>query len=201
MEYLDRLERKKIEFQEFMKDKGKRALEYFKRQNDLKKEKEDEIKKIELKNKVKQEEVQKAKKLAENYREVKILEKQKLDEETNMFKNPNVIEKVYSCFHNLGNKIDYSTTRFHNIVVVKHDEEELNNFITAQEKAIQEALKIENTKKLKKKSMEKFVDETKLNSKEILRKEKAKDNLKKLEEELSKINDYRNRNKSSKNLM
>lgn len=84
---------------------------------------------------------------------------------------------------------------------MKHDEEQLNEFISAQEKAVKESLKIENTRKIKKNSMEKFVDETKINSKEILKKEKAKENLKKLEEELNKINDFRNRNKSSKNLM
>jgi hypothetical protein len=86
-------------------------------------------------------------------------------------------------------------------VIVKHDEEELNEFISAQEKAVKESLKSENIRKIKKKSIEKFVDLTKINSKEILKKEKAKENLKKLQEELNKINDFRNRNKSSKNLM
>jgi len=202
MEYLDRLDRKNIEFQAFMRDKGKKALEYFKRESEIKKSKENEIKKIELKNKIKQEENQKSRKIAENFREIKYLEKQKEEEEDcERFKKPNAIEKIYNCFHNLGNKIDYSNTRFHNVVVVKHDEEELNQFISAQDKAIQEALKTENTKKIKKKSIEKFIDDTKVSSKQILKKEKAKENLIKLQEELNKINDFRNRNKSSKNLM
>ena len=96
--------------------------------------------------------------------------------------------------------IDYSNTRFHNVVVVKHDDE-LDEFITAQEKAIEENLKSENTKKIKKKSLEKFIDNTKVNSREILKKEKAKGNLKKLQEELDKLNDFRIRNKSIKNTM
>lgn len=201
LEYLEKLERKNLEFQEFMREKGKKALEYFKLEAEMKKQKEKEIKKIELKNKVKQDEIEKSKKLAENFREIKNIEKQKEEEDYRNFQRPNAIEKMYNCFHNLGNKIDYSNTRFHNVVVVKHDEEELNEFISAQEKAVKESLKMENIKKIKKKSMEKFVDDTKLNSKEILKKEKAKENLKKLQEELNKINDFRNRNKSSKNLM
>lgn len=201
MEYLERLERKNFEFQEFMREKGKKALGYFKRENEIKKSKENETKKLELKNKIKQEENLKSKKITENFREIKNLEKQKEDEDYKYFQKPNAIEKIYNCFHNLGNKIDYSNTRFHNVVVVKHDEEELNEFISAQEKAIQEALRTENTKKIKKKSIEKFVGETKISSKQILKKEKAKENLIKLQEELNKINDFRNRNKSSKNLM
>jgi hypothetical protein len=201
MEYLERLERKNFEFQEFMRDKGKKALGYFKRENELKKAKENETKKLELRTKIKQEENLKSRKIAENFREIKNLEKQKEDEDYKNFQKPNAFEKIYNCFHNLGNKIDYSNTRFHNVVVVKHDEEELNEFISAQEKAIQEALKTENAKKSKKKSMEKFVDDTKVSSKLILKKEKAKENLMKLQEELNKINDFRNRNKSSKNLM
>jgi len=201
MEYLEKVERKNIEFQEFMRDKGKKALEYFKKENEFKMAKEKEIKKTELKSKVKQIEIEKSKILAENFREAKNLEKQKEDEDLLNYQRPNIIEKVYKSFHNLGNKIDYSNTRFHNVVVVKHDEEELNDFISAQEKAVQESLKNENTKKLKKKSLEKFIDDTKINSKDILKKEKAKENLKKLQEELNKINDFRNRNKSSKNLM
>lgn len=201
MEYLERLELKNIEFQEFMRDKGKKALEYFKRENELKKAKENETKKLELKNKIKKEENMKSRKMAENFREIKNIEKQREDEDYQKYQKPNAIEKIYNCFHNLGNKIDYSNTRFHNVVVVKHDEEELNEFISAQEKAIQEALKTENTKKIKKKSMEKFYDDTKVSSKQILKREKAKENLMKLQEELNKINDFRNRNKSSKNLM
>ncbi len=201
MEYLERLERKNIEFQEFMRDKGKKALEFFKKENVLKKTKENEIKKLELKTKIKQEENLKSRKIAEDFRENKNLEKQKEDDDFKNYQKPNAIEKIYNCFHNLGNKIDYSNTRFHNVVVVKHDEEGLNEFISAQEKAIQESLKTDNTKKIKKKSMEKFVDDTKVNSKQIMKKEKAKENLMKLEEELNKINDFRNRNKSSKNLM
>jgi hypothetical protein len=201
MEYLERLKRKNFEFQEFMRDKGKKALEYFKRENEIKKAKENETKKLKLKIKIKQEENEKSRKITENFREIKNLEKQKEDEDNKNFKSPNAIEKIYNCFHNLGNKIDYSNTRFHNVVVVKHDEEELNEFISAQEKAIQEAFKTENNRKIKKKSIEKFIDETKLSSKQILKKEIAKENLKKLQEELNKINDFRNRNKSSKNLM
>ncbi len=201
LEYLEKLERKNIEFQDFMKDKGKKALEYFKKESEMKKQKENEIKNIELKNKVKQDEIVKSKKLAENYRELKNLERQKEDEDYRNFQKPNALEKIYNSFHNLGNKIDYSNTRFHNVVIVKHDEEELNEFISAQEKAVKESLKSENIRKIKKKSIEKFVDLTKINSKEILKKEKAKENLKKLQEELNKINDFRNRNKSSKNLM
>lgn len=200
MDYLEKLDNKKREFQEFMKDKGKKALEYFKNQNDKKKEIEDDIKKLELKNNVRKTEKEKSKILAENYREVKNLEKQKQDEDYQNYNKPNVIQKIYNCFHNLGNKIDYSNTRFHNVVVVKHDDE-LDEFITAQEKAIEENLKSENTKKIKKKSLEKFIDNTKVNSREILKKEKAKGNLKKLQEELDKLNDFRIRNKSIKNTM
>lgn len=184
-----------------MKEKGKKALDYFKEQINLKSKKENEINKIELKNQIKKQENEKGRKIAENFREEKNLEKKKIEENERNFNKPNAIEKIYQRFHNMGNKIDYSTTRFHNVVVVKHDEEEIDKFISAQEKAIDENLKTENIKKIKKKSMEKFKDETKLNAKELIRKEKAKNNLDKLQEELNKINDFRNRNKSAKNLM
>ena len=92
----EKLDNKKREFQEFMKDKGKKALEYFKNQNDKKKEIEDDIKKLELKNNVRKTEKEKSKILAENYREVKNLEKQKQDEDYQNYNKPNVIQKIYN---------------------------------------------------------------------------------------------------------
>ena len=128
-----------------MKEKGKVALDYFREQNNLRLKKEEKIKNIDLKNQVKKEENEKGRKIAENFREEKNLEKQKLDENEKNFEMPNVIEKIYHRFHNMGNKIDYSTTRFHNVVIVKHDdEEEIDKFITAQEKSINENIKTEN---------------------------------------------------------
>lgn len=184
-----------------MREKGKVALDYFREQNNLRLERDEKIKKIDLKNQIKKEENEKGRKIAENFREEKILEQQKIDENDKDFDKPNVIEKIYHRFHNMGNKIDYSTTRFHNVVVIKHDEEEIDKFISAQEKAINENMKTENIKKIKNKSLEKFKNETKLNAKELLRKDRAKNNLNKLNEELNKINDFKNKNKSSKNLM
>lgn len=200
-DYLEKLKNKQFEFQNFMQERGKKAFEYFRNQNELKKAKEKETKKLELKYKVKQNEIEKSRKQVENYREIKNRVKQKEEEDFRNYENPNVIQKIYNCFHNLGNKIDYSTTRFHNVYVVKHDEEELNDFITAQEKAIQEKVKIENTKKMKKKSMEKFVDKTKQNYKEIIKQEKIKRNVKRLQEELDKMKDFKIRNKSYTNAM
>ena len=54
--------------------------------------------------------------------------------------------KIINPFHNKGNKIDYSTTGFHNITIERYDnnlKDEINLKINAFEKAKVEA---ENTK-------------------------------------------------------
>ena len=73
-----------------------------------------------------------------------------------------VLYKITNPFHNNGNKIDYSTTRFHNITIERHDnnlKNEINIKINAFEKAKIEKenkkMKIKKKKNKKKKKKKK----------------------------------------------
>jgi hypothetical protein len=180
--YLKVLERKKNEFNKFMDQKGKEALAHVKRTHELKEQMKEEIKKIETKKKVKTEEIKKAHQVARDYRE--ILEQK---EEVEEFEEPGVCYKVNQAFHNMGNRIDYTTTRFHNIMVYRHNEDDLEDFISAQEKAEREIEKNETRHIVKTQGLREFNNETKVNSMEIMKKIKTKENLQQLEKELDRI--------------
>jgi hypothetical protein len=198
-DYLKEVERKKSEFEKFMKEKGREALNFVKRNEEIKKQLEEELHKFESKKKVKEEAKNTAKCLVENFKEKKEKEMKEQLENDN-FPHKNVMYKINQTFHNLGNKIDYSTTRFHNIVIVKHEDQlkeaDIDNFLSAQEKAIKEEDKLKIRKKSKEIAKQQFEKETNLSSKEILRKEKAKENLSRLQDELNQINQARKKSKS-----
>ena len=101
-----------------------------------------------------------------------------------VFIDPKTLHKNAQIYHSSGNKIDYSTSRFHSIVVIKHDEELKDKYINAHEKAQIEIEKTKGRMKTKEKSLDKFNKDMNVNSVEIQKKMKAKDNLKKLEENL-----------------
>jgi len=103
--------------------------------------------------------------------------------------------KIKQPFHQNGNNIDFSTTRFHNIVVVRH-EDELNDFLSAQEKALKEEKVIEQIKKSSEHAQKVFNKKTEENSLKVMKKMQAQENMKKLDEELKKLNDARKRNKN-----
>jgi hypothetical protein len=180
--YLNVLENKKNEFNKFMEQKGREALSHVKRTQELQSQMKEEIKKIETKKKVKTEEIKKAHQVAQNYREV--LEKQNEVEE---FEEPGICYKVNQAFHNMGNKIDYTTTRFHNIMVYRHQEDNLENFISAHEKAERETEKNEIRQRSKNHILQNFNNETKVNSMEVMKKIKTKENLQELEKVLERI--------------
>lgn len=198
-EYLKEVDRKKLEFEKFMKEKGREALNFVKRNEELKKQIEEELHKYESKKKVKEEAKTTSKCLVETFKEKKEKEmKEKLENDN--FPHKNIMYKINQTFHNLGNKIDYSTTRFHNIVVVKHEDQlkdvEVDYCLSAQDKAIKEEDKLKIRKKSKEIAKRQFENETKFSSKEILRKEKAKENLSRLQHELNQINQARKKSKS-----
>jgi hypothetical protein len=198
-EYLKEVDRKKLEFEKFMKEKGREALNFVKRNEEIKKKLEEELHKYEIKKRVKEDGKTTAKCLVESYKEKKEKEiKEELERDN--FPHKNVMYKINQTFHNLGNKIDYSTTRFHNIVVVKHEDQlkeiDVDNFLSAQEKALKEVDKLKIRKKSKEIAKKQFESETKLSSKEILRKERAKENLNRLQDELNRINQARKKSKS-----
>jgi hypothetical protein len=188
--YLATLERKRNEFNNFMELKGKEALAHVKRNQELKLQMKEEITRIEAKKKVKSEEIQKAHQVAQNYREAN----EKQDE--SVFQEPGIFYKVNQAFHNMGNKVDYSTTRFHNIMVIRHEDDVTQEFISAHEKAEQEIEKKEERQRSKNQVINDFNNQTKINSVQLMRKEKAKENLKKLEVELDRIKEARKKSKN-----
>lgn len=101
--------------------------------------------------------------------------------------DPKTLYKKTQIYHPNGNKIDYSTSRFHSIVVIRHDDELKEKYINANEKAAIEVEKTKGRVKSKEKSLEKFKKEMNVNSLEIQKKLKAKENLKKLEDNLKGI--------------
>ena len=196
-EYNEKMKQKKAQFDIFMKQKGKEAFEYLKKMNDLKKQFEEEIHRYEKKKKVKENETLKSKEIIDKFREEE--EKKKYEEMQNYNEGTmNVLYKITTPFHNNGNKIDYSTTRFHNIVVMKHEEnldKELN--MNAYQKAEIEREKSAERKKLKEKKLKEFQEKEEKNFKELIRKQKAKENLERLNAEFDRLNQEKKKNKKN----
>ena len=196
-EYNEKMKQKKAQFDIFMKQKGKEAFEYLKKMNDLKKQFEEEIHRYEKKKKVKENETLKSKEIIDKFREEE--EKKKYEEMQNYNEGTmNVLYKITTPFHNNGNKIDYSTTRFHNIVVMKHEEnldKELN--MNAFQKAEIEREKSAERKKLKEKKLKEFQENEEKNFKELIRKQKAKENLERLNAEFDRLNQEKKKNKKN----
>ena len=196
-EYNEKMKQKKVQFDIFMKQKGKEAFEYLKKMNDIKKQFEEEIHRYEKKKKVKENETIKSKEIIDKYREEE--QKKKYEEMQNYNEGTmNVLYKITTPFHNNGNKIDYSTTRFHNIVVMKHEEnldKELN--MNAFQKAEIEREKSAERKKLKEKKLKEFQENEEKNFRELIRKQKAKENLERLNAEFDRLNQEKKKNKKN----
>ena len=184
-------EEKKKQFDIFIKKKGIEASNYIKNKKEEEDRKYEELHRCEKKKQTKYEENIKTKKVIDNY----ITKKEKeINEEKLNALNPNTMDVLYKItnpFHNNGNKIDYSTTRFHNVTIERHDnnlKDEINLKINAFEKAKIEA---ENTKKLindKNKKLKEFKKNEKINFREQINKNRAKENLEKLNNEIQQFN-------------
>ena len=184
-------EEKKKQFDIFIKKKGIEASNYIKNKKEEEDRKYEELHRCEKKKQTKYEENIKTKKVIDNY----IIKKEKeINEEKLNSLNPNTMDVLYKItnpFHNNGNKIDYSTTRFHNITIERHDnnlKDEINLKLNAFEKAKVEA---ENTKKLindKNKKLKEFKKNEKINYREQIYKNRAKENLEKLNNEIQQFN-------------
>jgi hypothetical protein len=200
-EYLNQVEKKKNEFDNFMKEKGRDALLFLRRNKEIQEQLKEEIKKLGKKKQVKAEMVERSKTLVDNYKVKKQIEEAELLEQQNDPHVGNIVAKISQTFHNNGNKIDYSTTRFHNVLVLKHGEENLEPFISADVKAERETENLKIRKKSKEKMKNKFLSDTALNAKEIIKKERAEKNLKRLEEELENLNQQRKKSRDMKHTM
>ena len=194
-------EEKKKQFDIFIKKKGIEASNYIKNKKEEEDRKYEELHRCEKKKQTKYEENIKTKKVIDNY----IIKKEKeINEEKLNSLNPNTMDVLYKItnpFHNNGNKIDYSTTRFHNITIERHDnnlKDEINLKINAFEKAKVEA---ENTKKLindKNKKLKEFKKNEKINYREQIYKNRAKENLEKLNNEIQQFNKMKKGDKNNK---
>lgn len=181
-EYLRKMEIKKKQFDKFMKQKGAEAFEYFRRLKQTKDQLNEEIYRYDRKRQTKNEFIDKSKNVVRKYRE----EQKRIEEENKEDNTMNVLYKLTTPFHNNGNKIDYSTTRFHNVVVLKH-KDDISEYINAFDRAKEESEKVQQRKKEKETKIEKFNKNTEKNYKEIIRKNKAKENLAQLTAQLDKI--------------
>ena len=194
-------EEKKKQFDIFIKKKGIEASNYIKNKKEEEDRKYEELHRCEKKKQTKYEENIKTKKVIDNY----IIKKEKeINEEKLNSLNPNTMDVLYKItnpFHNNGNKIDYSTTRFHNITIERHDnnlKDVINLKINAFEKAKVEA---ENTKKLindKNKKLKEFKKNEKINFREQIYKNRAKENLEKLNNEIQQFNKMKKGDKNNK---
>ena len=194
-------EEKKKQFDIFIKKKGIEASNYIKNKKEEEDRKYEELHRCEKKKQTKYEENIKTKKVIDNY----IIKKEKeINEEKLNSLNPNTMDVLYKItnpFHNNGNKIDYSTTRFHNITIERHDnnlKDEINLKLNAFEKAKVEA---ENTKKLindKNKKLKEFKKNEKINFREQIYKNRAKENLEKLNNEIQQFNKMKKGDKNNK---
>ena len=182
---------KKRKFEIFLKQKGVEASNYLKEMQEEKNRQHEELHRCEKKKQTKFEENLKTKKVIDNY----IIKREKeINEEKMNASNPGTMDVLYTItnpFHNNGNKIDYSTTRFHNVTVERHDNNLPNTLdlkINAFERARVEA---ENTKKFlndKNNKLKEFKKNEKLNFREQINRNKAKQNMELLNNEIKEIN-------------
>ena len=194
-----RAEEKKRKFQIFLKQKGIEASNYLKDIQEEKNRQHEELHRCEKKKQTKFEENLKTKKVIDNYLIKK--EKEIYEEKMNAF-NPGTMDVLYTItnpFHNNGNKIDYSTTRFHNVTIERHDNNLPNTLdlkVNAFEKAKVEA---ENTKKIlneKNNKLKEFKKNEKMNFREQIIKNKAKEGMEKLNNEIRDLNKMKKGDKS-----
>ena len=186
-----RAQEKKRKFEIFLKQKGIEASNYLKDMQEEKNRQHEEIHRCEKKRQTKFDEKIKTKKVIDNY----LVKKEKeINEEKLNALNPGTMDVLYTItnpFHNNGNKIDYSTTRFHNVTIERHDNnlpDTLNLKINAYEKAKVEA---ENTKKIleeKNNKLNEFKKNEKINFREQIIKKRAKEGMEKLNNEIKNLN-------------
>ena len=186
-----RAEEKKRKFEAFLKQKGIEASNYLKDMQEEKNRQHEEIHRCEKKRQTKFDEKIKTKKVIDNY----LVKKEKeINEEKMNALNPGTMDVLYTItnpFHNNGNKIDYSTTRFHNVTIERHDNnlpDTLDLKINAYERAKVEA---ENTKKIlaeKNNKLKEFKKNEKINFREQIIKKRAKEGMEKLNNEIKDLN-------------
>ena len=190
-EEMMRMQEKKRQFDIFLKQKGIEASNYIKDMHEEKNRQHEELHRCEKKKQTKFEENLKTKKIIDNYLIKK--EKEIMEEKINA-SNPGTMDVLYTItnpFHNNGNKIDYSTTRFHNVTIERHDNNLPNTLdlkINAYEKAKVEA---ENTKKIlndKNNKLKEFKKNEKMNFREQIIKKRAKEGMEKLNNEIKDLN-------------
>ena len=199
-ENMIREQEKKKQFDLFIKQKGIEASNYIKNKKEEEDRKYEELHRCEKKKQTKYEENIKTKKVIDNF----LIKKEKeINEEKRNVLNPSTMDVLYTItnpFHNNGNKIDYSTTRFHNITIERHDnnlKEEINLKINAYDKAKIEA---ENTKKIineKNNRLKEFKKKEKINDREQINKNRAKENLEKLNNEIQQFNKMKKGDKTN----
>ena len=199
-ENMIREQEKKKQFDLFIKQKGIEASNYIKNKKEEEDRKYEELHRCEKKKQTKYEENIKTKKVIDNF----LIKKEKeINEEKRNVLNPSTMNVLYTItnpFHNNGNKIDYSTTRFHNITIERHDnnlKEEINLKINAYDKAKIEA---ENTKKIineKNNRLKEFKKKEKINYREQINKNRAKENLEKLNNEIQQFNKMKKGDKTN----
>ena len=199
-ENMIREQEKKKQFDLFIKQKGIEASNYIKNKKEQEDRKYEELHRCEKKKQTKYEENIKTKKVIDNF----LIKKEKeINEEKRNVLNPSTMDVLYTItnpFHNNGNKIDYSTTRFHNITIERHDnnlKEEINLKINAYDKAKIEA---ENTKKIineKNNRLKEFKKKEKINYREQINKNRAKENLEKLNNEIQQFNKMKKGDKTN----
>ena len=175
--FLKTVEEKKKKFDVFMSTRGQIALDAIRREKELNAEYEEEIKQIEKKKQTRVNQTNLERTIAQQYRE-------KAKEATTFFQ-PDFFEKAVGPFHNHGTKIDYSTTRYHNVQVMKHVPEEVVN---AEEKAEETRKRTAQMLKEKEVLINEFNKTTAQNAYEEAKRQRCAANLKLLEEKLKQLN-------------
>ena len=200
LELLSQAEEKKRQFENFMKQKGIEASNYLKAKNEEKNRQHEELYRWEKKKQTKYEENIKTKKVIDNYL---IKKEREMDEEKMNASNPNTMDILYTVtnpFHNNGNKIDYSTTRFHNVTIERHSTN-LPNMLDLKINAYEKAkVEEENTKKIlhdKKNKLKEFNKKEKMNFREQINKNKAKEGMRILNDEINNINKMKKKDKNN----
>lgn len=197
-QYLAELEQKKKRFDNFMKLKGKEAANDLRQQRENEQKQIEDIYKLQHKQDTKKAYTDKSKAVVNKYKQCEQIKKEKEEQGALENNSLNVLYKLTVPFHNNGNKIDYSTTNFHNVVTIRH-QDELNSYmnVNAFDKAKNESDKVKKLREDKAKKIEAFNKNTKQNFRELMAEKRASENLARLQKEINDMTKAKKRTNNS----
>lgn len=196
--YIKEIEEKKKNFNIFMEHKGKEALKFFQNLKKIEEKNFEDLYKANHKESVRSKENHNSRIRAKELKELNDMKnKKELTEDYHTEQNffATFLNKNIQPHHDSSTNINYLTSKFHNILVIKHGNSDTNAF----DKALEERKRIQEEKILKKNKLMEFDVHLDYNINEIKKKQRI-ENINKLQnfivkmkkKKINKINDTTN---------